>query len=51
LLFAELNEQPMKLLRSTGFVSKIGEDCFIDSTEEAIKTANIIITKKINVES
>lgn len=49
LLYSELNEQPMKLLRSTGFVSKIGEDRFFESTESAMKTGNEIINCKANL--
>jgi len=43
LLYSEVNEQPMRLLTNTGFVSKIGEDRFFESTETAIRTANEIL--------
>lgn len=46
LLYSEVNEQPMKLMRSTGFVSKIGEHCFFKNTESAIKIANEFINCK-----
>lgn len=46
LLYAEVNEQPMKLITSTGFVSEIGEDRFFADTESAIQCANGIINLK-----
>lgn len=49
ILYSEVNEQPMKLMINTGFVSKIGEDCFFKSTERAIKTANEIINRKVSL--
>ncbi|GIM27633.1 sodium-independent anion transporter [Clostridium polyendosporum] len=49
ILYSEVNEQPMKLMINTGFVSKIGEDCFFESTERAIKTANEIINCKVSL--
>ena len=51
LLYTELNEQPMKLLESTGFVAKMGADRFFESTESAIQAANEIISCKVKVES
>lgn len=47
LLYSEVNEQPMKLMRNTGFTSKIGEHCFFKSTEGAIKIANEFINCKV----
>ena len=46
ILYSEVNAQPMKLLKSTGFISNIGEDRFFKSTLSAIKTANGIINYK-----
>ena len=46
LLYAEINEQPMKLLNNTGFVSLNGEDRFFSTTEDAIRKANEIIECK-----
>jgi len=47
ILYSEVNEQPMNLLSSIGFVSNIGEDRFFETTESAIKTANEIISCKV----
>lgn len=44
-LYSEVNFQPMKLLTNTGFVSKVGEDCFFESIESAVNTANEIINR------
>ena len=46
ILYAEINEQPMKLLVSTGFVAKSGEDRFFSTAEDAISMANQIIECK-----
>ena len=46
IIFAEVNEQPMKLLTSTGFAAKLGEKRFFDSTQNAISAANEIINSK-----
>ncbi|MDF2588447.1 MAG: sulfate permease, SulP family, partial [Anaerocolumna sp.] len=43
LLYSELNEQPIKLLKNAGFVTNLGEDRFFDTTESAIKYANEFI--------
>jgi sulfate permease, SulP family len=43
LLYTELNEQPTKLLKNAGFVAKLGEERFFESTENAIKYANELI--------
>ena len=51
LLYSEINEQPMKLLESTGFVSKVGEDRFFESAEIALTTANEIINVKVCIKS
>jgi SulP family sulfate permease len=47
ILFSEVNKQPMKVMISTGFVSKIGEECFFESTEGAIKAAFEIINEQV----
>lgn len=49
ILYSEVNEQPMKLLRSSGLLTTIGEDRFFASTESAIHTANEIINIKLKV--
>lgn len=46
ILYSEINEQPMKLLTSTGFFAKTGKDRFFDTAENAINTANQIIECK-----
>lgn len=51
LLYSEVNEQPMKLMKNTGFTSKIGEHCFFKSTESAIKIANEFINCKVLFQS
>jgi SulP family sulfate permease len=43
LLYAELKDQPMKLIRNTGFLDSVGEDRFFESSENAIIAANKII--------
>jgi SulP family sulfate permease len=43
LLYAELKDQPMKLIRNTGFLDSVGEDHFFESAEHAIIAANKII--------
>ena len=47
ILYSEVNEQPMKLLNSVRFVSDTGEDRFFETIEDAIKTANEIISCKV----
>lgn len=49
LLYSEVNEQPMKLLKSSGLTTIIGEDRFFESTEGAISTAKEIIDIKLKV--
>lgn len=49
ILYSEVNEQPMKLLRSSGLLASIGEDRFFTSTKEAINTANDIIDIKLKL--
>jgi SulP family sulfate permease len=49
LLYSEVNEQPMNLLRSSGALTVIGEDRFFESTELAITAANEIIDIKLKV--
>ena len=46
ILYSEINEQPMKLLISTGFFAKTGKDRFFETAENAINTANQIIECK-----
>ncbi len=46
ILYAEMNEQPYKLLLNTGFVSSNGDDRFFNTTAEAIQKANEIIACK-----
>lgn len=43
ILYAGINEQPMKLLVSAGFFDKTGKDRFFESAENAINAANQII--------
>jgi SulP family sulfate permease len=47
LLYAELNEQPTKVLKNTGFIDAIGQDRFFETVDDAIKVANEIIDCKI----
>lgn len=49
ILYSEINEQPMNLMRSAGMVSNIGHGCFFNSTENAVNTANEIINSKIRI--
>lgn len=49
ILYSEINEQPMKLMRSAGMVSDIGHGCFFKNTENAVNTANEIINSKIRI--
>ncbi|WP_234120606.1 SulP family inorganic anion transporter [Clostridium hydrogenum] len=49
ILYSEINEQPMKLMRSAGMVSDIGHGCFFNDTENAVNTANEIINSKIRI--
>lgn len=49
ILYSEINEQPMNLMRSAGMVSNIGHGCFFKSTENAVNTANEIINSKIRI--
>lgn len=46
LLYSEVNSQPMKVLESTGFVSRAGADRFFETTESAILIANEIVSCK-----
>jgi len=46
LLYAEINEQPMKLLTNTGFVASNGLDRFFATTQAAVEKANEIIECK-----
>lgn len=50
LLYADVNEQPMKIMTSTGYVEKIGDGRFYQNTDEAIRYANDIINKKIAIQ-
>jgi SulP family sulfate permease len=47
LLYAELNEQPSKVLKNAGFIDAIGQDRFFETVDDAIKVANEIIDCKI----
>lgn len=49
ILYSEINDQPMNLMRSAGMVSNIGHGCFFKSTENAVNTANEIINSKIRI--
>ncbi|WP_251860845.1 SulP family inorganic anion transporter [Clostridium sp. Marseille-Q2269] len=40
LIMSEVQSQPMKVMKSMGMVSRLGENTFIKSLEEAIQTAN-----------
>lgn len=44
ILFAEINEQPRKLLEKSGFINDIGSGLFFKTTEDAVKIASEIIT-------
>lgn len=43
LLYSEINEQPVRLLKSSGFMSMSGTDRFFEKTEQAIEVANEIV--------
>lgn len=45
ILYSELNEQPLKLLNNSGFVTKIGQDRFFTQTNDAISVANSILDR------
>lgn len=49
ILYSEINDQPMNLMRSAGMVSNIGHGCFFKNTENAVNTANEIINSKIRI--
>jgi len=44
LLFACVNEQPLKLLETSGFFNSVSKDIFYDSVEEAVHYADNIIS-------
>jgi len=44
LLFACVNEQPLKLLETSGFFNTVSKDIFYDSVEEAVHYADNIIS-------
>lgn len=44
LLFACVNEQPLKLLETSGFFNSVNKDIFYDSVEEAVHYADNIIS-------
>lgn len=52
LLYAQVNEQPMKVMLSSGYVDKIGDNSFFEETDEAIRYANSLLangkTKTVN---
>jgi sulfate permease, SulP family len=43
LLYSQVNEQPIKLLKTSGYMLRVGEDRFFMKTEEAINTAKEIM--------
>jgi len=45
LLFACVNEQPLKLLETSGFFDTVSKDTFYDSVEEAVNYADNIISE------
>lgn len=48
-LYSEVNEQPMKLMKSIGFIESTGIHCFFENTDDAIKAANEIINAKVKL--
>ena len=42
LLLADLNEQPLSLMRRSGFSAQIGEDCVLGSVEQALAHADTL---------
>lgn len=49
LFYSEVNEQPMELMKSVGFLYTTGMHCFFESTDDAIKAANEIINAKVKL--
>ena len=47
IMYTELKEQPRNLLEKTGFVGKVGENAFYETTEDAIRAAGEKIKAKI----
>lgn len=43
ILYSETNTQPMNVLGKSGFVEKVGEDRFFDTTKDAIKVASEMV--------
>lgn len=50
ILFAEVNEQPMKILDRSGFAEKAGRYRFFSTTDEAISVADEIITEDFHMQ-
>ncbi|NDL66946.1 SulP family inorganic anion transporter [Anaerotalea alkaliphila] len=46
LLFAEVNPQPLKLLRQSGFLDRIGEDRLFSAVEDAVGAGKAILASK-----
>lgn len=44
ILYSEMNEQPLNLLRKNGSLDNIGKDRFFESTEAAVEAANEILS-------
>lgn len=44
MMFSGVNEQPMKLMERNGFVEKIGADLFFERFEDALSTAQQMVT-------
>jgi len=51
LLFAELNEQPLKLLSNTGFIQSVGENRFFTTIKDAIDFGNVYVGSQEKVVS
>ena len=47
ILYAQVNNQPQKLLNKSGFSNKVGHKVFFATTEEAIKVAGEIVTSNM----
>lgn len=47
ILYAEIQEQPQRLLEKSGFIVKMGKEAFFATTEEAIKAATDVVKANI----
>lgn len=48
LIFTELNEQPLKLLTNSGFISLVGEENIIGTVKEAVSASNDYLNSSVD---